>query len=149
MIFNEFKIPCFGGFLAIFSHFWPNFSFFSTIFQKKLSKNPLTSSIRFFFEFFSRFGVQRRQDPVLGRFWSREVDLIISLKLGSKHPKIGTTYPRPIFLAKLKGMGLNCALEKWLATKVDICDFLLCLHFEILDPFLLKRKLRLKIDLST
>ena len=57
---------------------------------------------------------------------------------------------RPIFLAKFKGMILNCVLIKWLATKVEIRDFLLCLHLEMLDyAFLLKMQLRLKIDFST
>ena len=56
----------------------------------------------------------------------------------------------PIFLSKVKGMVLNCVLKNWLATKVDIRDFLLCLHLEMLDyAFLLKMQLRLKIDFST
>ena len=57
---------------------------------------------------------------------------------------------RPIFLAKLKGMVLNCGIRKWLVTKLNFRDFLLYLHSKNLDfAFLLKRQLRLKIDLST
>ena len=57
---------------------------------------------------------------------------------------------RPIFLAKLKGMVLNCGLKKRLATKVEIRDFLLCLDLEMLEyAFLLKMQLRPKIDFST
>jgi len=56
---------------------------------------------------------------------------------------------RPIFLAKLKGIVLNCALKKWVATKVDICVFLLSLSQTPDFAFLLKRHLSLKIALST
>ena len=38
---------------------------------------------------------------------------------------------RPIFLAKVKAMVLNCALKKWLLIKVDIRDFLCRRHSTI------------------
>ena len=79
--------------------------------------------------------------PFLPKFRDEILVPAVSLKIGPF---------RPNFLAKLKGMVLNCGIRKWLVTKLNFRNFLLYLHSKNLDfAFLLKRQLRLKIDLST